>query len=688
MADYLKTGSDFFRKGIGIPDGSDLDTYYTVGKYYCNSGGSAETLLNCPTKNNFTLLVMGRTSSNTASLAQIIIDLTGNFYVRGCGSNNDWRDWKKFINQESFDEAISELETKLDSHTHIISYTPAGSIANTSITPEGSVSSSFTGSSKKSGSPSATISVAKAAHTHTFTPAGNISTPIFTGTEATISANYTPAGTVSKPTFSGTATNTQATAANYQTAAASSGHTHTLIAAGTVSQPTFTGNAATLTANYTPAGNISTPTFTGTSAKSGNPSANTSVAKAEHTHTVVAAGTISAPSFMGTEATLTANYTPAGTISAPSFTGNSSTTNATPNNTTHRVNVASSGHTHSYTAAGNISTPTFNGTTVTSQGPSHNAYVSLAEHMHTVTSRGIINGSVSNRCLTISFVGNASITDIADQFDDSTPQYVAVASSLHTHKVTAEGTVSTPTFSGTTVSTQGPSANTSVANAAHTHAFTPAGTVNAPTFNGTQGSISITYTPAGTLTEPIFTGNTVTTAATPNNTTHRVTVATNKHTHNTTAKGTVSNPTFDGTEGTISISYTPAGTVSQPTFNGSSVTSNGPSGSVTVAMGNHIHSVTAKGNISQPTFNGTAATISANYTPAGSVSNPTFTGAQGTVAATPDNTTHRVNVATNTHTHNTTATGTVTSVFSGTAANHTHTFNGTTATLTAPAIGQ
>ena len=56
MADYLKTGSDFFRKGISIPNNADLDTYYTIGKYFCGSEDSAKTLLNCPTSSNFTLL--------------------------------------------------------------------------------------------------------------------------------------------------------------------------------------------------------------------------------------------------------------------------------------------------------------------------------------------------------------------------------------------------------------------------------------------------------------------------------------------------------------------------------------------------------------------------------------------------------------------------------------------------------
>ena len=72
-------------------------------------------------------------------------------------------------------------------------------------------------------------------------------------------------------------------------------------------------------------------------------------------------------------------------------------------------------------------------------------------------------------------------------------------------------------------------------------------------------------------------------------------------------KGTVSKPTFTGTQATITSTGTPAGTVSQPTFTGTegSVSVSGtPSGSVTIS---------------------TASSGTANYTPAGTVSQPTTT---------------------------------------------------------------
>lgn len=42
--DYI----DWFGLGISIPEGADLDTYKTNGKYYCTSESRAKTLLNRP----------------------------------------------------------------------------------------------------------------------------------------------------------------------------------------------------------------------------------------------------------------------------------------------------------------------------------------------------------------------------------------------------------------------------------------------------------------------------------------------------------------------------------------------------------------------------------------------------------------------------------------------------------------
>ena len=117
------------------------------------------------------------------------------------------------------------------------------------------------------------------------------------------SATYTPAGTVSQPTFTGTSSSVTITATdnangNYQPK-------------GTVSQPTFTGSSLTSTGTFTPAGSVTVSTD-GTENKSATVAAAQS---GEATYTP--AGSVAAPTFSGTAATIesSATYTPAGSIS-------------------------------------------------------------------------------------------------------------------------------------------------------------------------------------------------------------------------------------------------------------------------------------------------------------------------------------------------------------------------------------
>jgi len=92
-------------------------------------------------------------------------------------------------------------------------------------------------------------------------------------------------------------------------------------------------------------------------------------------------------------------------------------------------------------------------------------------------------------------------------------------------------------------------------------------------------------------------------------------------------EGTVSKPTFTGSESTVTVTattntsgnYQPAGTVSKPTFTGASMTSTGtftPEGDVTVST----KSTTNKTATVSP-----AASGEATYTPGGTVGTPTIT---------------------------------------------------------------
>ena len=276
-------------------------------------------------------------------------------------------------------------------------------------------------------------------------------------------------------------------------------HTHTVshTPAGDISETSIT-----------PAGTVSQPTFTGTAAS--------------HNH-----------SFTGTEVTLNTDFTPAGSVSSTftgtaashdhSFTGTAVTSGA-PSGT---ATVASSTHTHKYTPAGTVSQPTFTGSAVTSGASSGTTSVYSITGVGSVPS---LTASVANRCLTLTFSAGSVPTRSS----------VTLPSTSHTHSVTAAGTVSKPTFSGTEASTTSISGTATVAKSDHTHSVTAAGTVGgksvtpagtiSSTFTGSEGEIAIDYTPAGTV------GNkSITPAGTVSQPTFTGTTAKHKHTFTGTA---------------------------------------------------------------------------------------------------------------------------------------------------------
>ena len=276
-------------------------------------------------------------------------------------------------------------------------------------------------------------------------------------------------------------------------------HTHTVA---------HTPTGTIVETSITPAGTVSQPTFTGTAAS--------------HNH-----------SFTGTEVTLNTDFTPAGTVSS-TFTGTaashnhgftgSAVTSGAPSGT---ATVASSTHTHKYTPAGTVSQPTFTGSAVTSGASSGTTSVYSITGVGSVPS---LSASVENQCLTITFSAGSVPTRSS----------VTLPSTSHTHSVTAAGTVSQPTFSGTEASTTSISGTATVAKSDHTHSVTAAGTVGdksvtpagsiTSTFTGTEAEIAIDYTPAGTV------GNkSLTPAGTVSQPTFTGTAASHKHTFSGTA---------------------------------------------------------------------------------------------------------------------------------------------------------
>lgn len=221
----------------------------------------------------------------------------------------------------------------------------------------------------------------------TYSPAGTVSQPTFTGsqtpvtitTEANNAGNYTPEGTVSQPTFTGSSSNVTVTTedninGNYTPK-------------GAVSQPTFTGSLMNSTGSYTPAGTVSdvelnTTTFKPMTSQGTLPSLTSSVSDETlsfswsagtlpgiGSDTTCATSVKTQPSFSGTAATLSVSGTPTGTVSQPTFSGTKARISGTvtPSGTVSqptfsgtKVKIAGTN-----TASGTVSQPTFSGTEAT-----------------------------------------------------------------------------------------------------------------------------------------------------------------------------------------------------------------------------------------------------------------------------------------------------------------------------------
>lgn len=208
--------------------------------------------------------------------------------------------------------------------------------------------------------------------TASYTPAGTVTQPTFSGTASTLTSKGTPAGTVSQPTFSGTAVTIKTTgtpngSVNISTATGTANYTP----AGTVSTPTITVTPSTITVKtISDRGSLPSctlPVFTanvtnenlalswssgsfnaGSLASTANSTVATGISSASASQpTFSGTGVNLAGSFTGSATTFQASYTPAGTVSQPTFSG------------------AQLSSTVSYTPAGTVSQPTFNGTAAT-----------------------------------------------------------------------------------------------------------------------------------------------------------------------------------------------------------------------------------------------------------------------------------------------------------------------------------
>lgn len=406
-----------------------------------------------------------------------------------------------------------------------------------------------------------------------YTPAGNVSQPTFTGTQnqttTAFNKSYTPAGSVS------TIIKPEGTISHKFNTTNGATHTHT-----------FTGNSKTvnvsgtasgsISINYTPKANSVTPTFTATTATGG----------ATHSHTFN--GTSGTVNVTGNLANGVAKinvpllnhinshtYTPAGTVSKPTFTGTANQTITVKGNTAGGITLTDATASSGTTVVKNVSVT--NNTTTVVTGVSGSA------------SGGKLTARQNGITLTLNTtaVGVSINTTNASVINKVTPtvSYTTIGFSpsemTATGKFTATGSVSQPIFTGTEA-TLGHTFDTAVqqlngeasGTVASTGSFTPAGTISrqslsitfagkAETLSGAliDGTVSASgdYQPEGTISTvslaSTFAGTEKDYAGTFTGT------ATNfNHTHNFTAAGTVSKPTFTGTQATITVSGTVSGT--------------------------------------------------------------------------------------------------------------------------------
>lgn len=272
----------------------------------------------------------------------------------------------------------------------------------------------------------------------TFTPAGQVSKPTFTGTSGQVSVKGTPTGSVVIGSGTGTA--------NY-------------VPEGQVSKPTFTGVQSTYSGTFRPSGTVSQPTFTGEpTTSSGNFTPQGSV------DITVGNGE--------------ANYTPEGTISAPTVSV-----------------VPSTGTVNSITDVGTL--PAFTATVANENLTfSWSAGTLPTKGTDTSVVTGITSATASAPSftgtpveLTGDFVGSQGVVNVTGQplGSVSAPTFTGIEGSFSVSG-TPEGEVSKPSFTGEGVELIGSFVGTEFTSSGN---FTPQGSVSKPDFTGTQATITV-----------------------------------------------------------------------------------------------------------------------------------------------------------------------------------------------------
>ena len=242
------------------------------------TGTKASGLTVSPTSGTATYTPEGSINalSFTGNAAQASTDYTPEGSVTVKAGNSSTYKPAGTVSQPSFTGTAATVVVSGGSGT--TTYTPAGSVSkpDVNVTPSTTTVNSITAVGTL---PSLTTTVSeenltisfsqgtlptKGANTTVMTGASAAlaATPTFTGTGTRLTASYTPAGSVSQPTFTGNDVSLTGTFSGTE-ATINSDYTPS----GSITQPVFTGTGKRLVLqDYTPAGDVSQPTFQGTQA--------------------------------------------------------------------------------------------------------------------------------------------------------------------------------------------------------------------------------------------------------------------------------------------------------------------------------------------------------------------------------------------------------------------------------------
>lgn len=283
-------------------------------------------------------LVPSTNGTNDVYDEYITVNTTGSTYI-----------WEMLGNT---DVHLSDLGDLAYKNSATGSFTPAGTVSTPTFTgTQGSVS--------VTGTPSGSVSISAGTGTANYTPAGTVSTPTFTGTQGSVSVTGTPSGSVSISTGSGTANYTPAGTVSTPTITVtpSTGTVNSITAVGTLPSCTLPALSTsvsdeTLTLSWS-AGSFSAGTLP---TKGDNQTVVTGISSASSSQpTFSGTGTELKATFSGSSTTSTGSFTPSGSVSQPTFSGTGTELKAT-------FSGSSTTSTGNFTPEGSVSQPTFSGT--------------------------------------------------------------------------------------------------------------------------------------------------------------------------------------------------------------------------------------------------------------------------------------------------------------------------------------